>query len=111
DDRHSKEMKEIESNLSRDIKEMDDRHSKEMKQIEANLAKDIREIDREIHNLDIKFLSNMKELEISFTREMKELDTKLSVSIEKVRTDLVRWIVGTAIASDGLLAALLKFVL
>lgn len=67
-------------------------------------------IIKEIKDLDVKLSKDIKELDVRLSEDIKELDVKLSVSIEKVRTDLVRWIIGMVFASGGLLAAFLKLV-
>ena len=98
----------------RDLSETELRIIKEIKDLDVKLSMDIKNLDiklsTDIKNLDMKLSTDIKELDVKLTKDMKELDVKLSVSIEKVRTDLVRWIIGMVFASGGLLAAFLKLV-
>ncbi|HNH10156.1 MAG TPA: hypothetical protein PK683_16785 [Leptospiraceae bacterium] len=77
----------------------------EIKNVEMKLYKEIEGTRLEIQDVRLE----IKNAEIKLSKDIRELDVKLSVQMESIRSDLIRWFVGASIALGGLLGALIKF--
>lgn len=82
----------------KDLMESESNVRMEMKNTELRLQKEIEDIRLEIKNTELKL-----------SKEIKELDTKLSVKLEKIHSDFIRWLIGAMIAAGGLLFTALRF--
>ncbi len=78
-----RDMKEIEANLKRDMKEMDTKLVARISEVEANLKRDMKE-------MDTRLVARISEVEANLKRDIKEMDTKLEARINGVEANLKR---------------------
>ncbi|HMV76878.1 MAG TPA: hypothetical protein PL048_19520 [Leptospiraceae bacterium] len=100
----------------KDLMESESNVRMEMKNTELRLQKEIEGVRLEIKNTELKLSKEIegvrleiKNTELKLSKEIKELDAKLSVKLEKIHSDFIRWLIGAAIASGGLLLTALRF--
>jgi hypothetical protein len=65
--------------------------------LESNLKHDMVEIKRDI-----------KALEVNLRHDMKAHELTVNLKIEQLRSDMIRWQIGTSVATVGILFALLR---
>jgi len=71
------------------------------------------DLHREIRELDTGLCHEMKELETGLRHEMKELELRMTsrfdTKLGDLKFELLKWLIGLAIAQTGLLIGFLKF--
>lgn len=70
-----------------------------------NIRMQTEEIKKETQDVRLE----IKNVELRLSTDIKELDTKLSVKLETIKVDFLRWLIGVAIALGGLLMAFIRY--
>jgi hypothetical protein len=79
--------------------------------IDENLAtkQDIAEVKRDIEALRVELKRDIESLRKDMTESLDSRAKDLQLEIEKVRSDVTRWVVGMGFATIGVLFALIRF--
>ena len=68
----------------------------------------IAEVRTEIAGLDTRLSTRIANLDTRLSTQIANLDTRLSTQIANLETRLIRWMVGTVLATGALVAAILR---
>ena len=115
------EIREIESRLSLEIKEVELRMIKEIelvrqeiREIELRMAREIELVRQEIREVESRLYLEMKEIDSRLSLKIKEVERKLSLDIKGLevkiadsRAELIRWVVGAGVLQSTLIIAIL----
>ena len=70
---------------------------------------DIADLRHEIKEVETSLRHEIKEVETSLRHEIKESVSTLRQEMSEMKFELLKWIIGLAIAQAGLLIGILKF--
>ena len=105
--KHDMDM--LETNLKHEMEDMKTNLKHEMAEIKTNLKHDMAEIEANLKHDMAEMKTSLKHDMAEMKRDMKEHELAVSIKIEELRNDMIRWQIGTSVATVGVLFALLKF--
>ena len=95
-------VKEIEQ-IRQEIKEVESRLSLEIKEVELRLVKEIELVRQEIRSIESRLSLEIKEIDSRLSLDIKGLEVKIADS----RAELIRWVVGAGVLQSTLIIAIL----
>ncbi|MBF0283411.1 MAG: hypothetical protein HQL51_03035 [Magnetococcales bacterium] len=83
----------------------------DLARVEAELKRDIKELDVRIATVEANLKRDIKELEIRLEARITTESATLRKEIAETKADLIKWMVGLAVAQLGLVGGLLLAIL